>query len=172
MYSQKSKVGWIAVAVILLLGGGFLVWWFLLGGNGGETISCSKKGEILTQSVAVTYWGDDPTKIEYNFKFNVDKMPEDDDMSFSFSTDDGLKSDPEEAEILVASMMMLAFAKYDGEPGITYKDDEGTSVRNVTFVADLTKVDADLKKELTEDTPALEDFQREYIGDGFTCKKK
>lgn len=135
MNNKKSKLGLVVVIAVLLLGGGVLAWWFLVGNKSGETISCSKNGNMLSQAVAITYQGETPTKISYDYKFDKDKMPDDDNMNFSFSysSNDGYSSnsDPEEGEALSQSMTF------------TY-DNNKLSKYELTYIIDHTVDEDDL----------------------------
>lgn len=177
MNNKKFKLGLAIFIVVLLIGGGVLAWWLLLGNKGGETISCSKNGEMLDQIATVTYQEKTPTKISFDYKFYKDKMPDDNNMNFSFtySSNDGYSSnsDPEAAYVLFATMMALGFEQHKGEPGIEYSDDDQSKTRTVSLTADLTKnIDSGLKETLLEGTSDPEDFQKEYTSNGFVCKKK
>lgn len=114
--------------------------------------------------MSATYKKQDLTRIEYTFKLNakgIDKAgisDKGDNLHFSYSSDDGLTSSPDEADVLVA--MMMALSEYDGKSGITYSDDEGSSIRKVNFVADFTKTSADLTSDY--DGMTMEEVEAKY----------
>lgn len=176
--NSKAATFAIIAAFVVLLGIGALVWFFVGSKAGGEVITCTKEGKALTQSVATTFKKDQPTKLEYTYIFDKTEMPDDDDdsgFSFSFSTDEGLKSDPEEADLLAASFMIMAFSQYANKSGVEYRDSDHDTIRTVSFSVDLDKASNDLKDEiLDEDDGELtpDSFQKEFTDQGFVCKKK
>lgn len=125
---------------------------FTLTGCGTKTVSCTKTEDGQKQIMAVTFKGNEVTKLSTEMSMEVEKDQIDDAFSF----------------------LQLSANAMQGKPGVkvsTSKDDNSISMK---MDLELSKLDKETKETIDfdlEDTPkGPEEFIKEMTEDGYTCK--
>lgn len=130
----------------------------LTGCGNTKTLECSMKddsndGMVLNQKVKVSFDGDNVTKVDMDMKMTVDEEYSD----YMDMMEDSLKEQFEDIE---------------SKKGITLKTSTKGNDINISFVADLTKMDKDTKEELDiVDTEAsYDEAKKTFEDEGYSCK--